>query len=51
MGVEDTNDVDESKNCEVEKKSEIEGEVHLEGELICSLKEIRKFKKKNQSLK
>jgi gamma-glutamylcyclotransferase (GGCT)/AIG2-like uncharacterized protein YtfP len=43
MGIENQN--------EDEGNSEVEGEVYLEEELISSLEELRKYKKKNKSLR
>jgi hypothetical protein len=34
-----------------EEKYEVEGEVYLEGERISALEELRKYKKKNKSLR
>jgi hypothetical protein len=47
MGIETQNNVFDDN----EEKSEVEGEVNLEEELISSLEELRKYKKKNKSLK
>jgi hypothetical protein len=47
MGIETQNNVVDDN----EEKYEVEGQVDLEGELISSLEELRKYKKKNKSLR
>jgi hypothetical protein len=47
MGIETQNNVVDDN----EENSEVEGEVYLEGELISALEELRKYKKKNKSLR
>jgi hypothetical protein len=47
MGIKTQNNVVDDN----EEKSEVEGEVDLEGEITSALEELRKYKKKNKSLR
>jgi hypothetical protein len=51
MGIETQIDTTKDNNYENEEIPEVEGEVYLEGELISALKEIRRYRRKNKSLK
>ena len=47
MGIKTQNNIVDDN----EEKSEVEGEVDLEGEITSALEELRKYKKKNKSLR
>jgi chromosome segregation ATPase len=51
MGIETQTDTTEDNNYENEEIPEVEGEVDLEGELISALEELRRYRRKNKSLK
>jgi hypothetical protein len=51
MGIETQTNTTEDNNYENEEIPEVEGEFDLEGELISALEELRRYRRKNKSLK